>query len=319
MIKHIMLLAAVGFCTMFMPLTASASDTKDNLYKTRMSLYKKTEAVTQVPWYLLAAMDQYERNTLENNADPVVSIQIPDELWYGAGNIMKLKNQEAISLFHGKGLDATGDGKANPQSPEDVLFTVANMLLEEGHGEEDFKIGLWKYYRRDLSVQTISNTARVFQKFQRLDLNDRAFPVSTKFNYSYRSTWGDARGFGGRRIHEGTDIFAGYGVPAISSTYGVVELKGWNRFGGWRVGIRDIHNIYHYYAHLQSFSNIKVGQIVKPGDVLGTVGSTGYGPPGTSGKFPPHLHYGMYKDNGSREWSFDPYPFLRKWERLDNN
>ena len=28
----------------------------------------------------------------------------------------------------------------------------------------------------------------------------------------------------------------------------------------------------------------------------GGVGSSGYGPPGTSGKFPPHLHYGMYKD-----------------------
>jgi len=31
------------------------------------------------------------------------------------------------------------------------------------------------------------------------------------------------------------------------------------------------------------------------------------------------LHYGMYKDNGSREWSFDPYPFLRKWERMMKN
>jgi len=268
---------------------------------------------------MLAAIDQYERNTQKDSDNKVVSVAVPDELWFGAGNIVKLKNNEAISFFQGKGLDGNGDGKADPKSPEDVLFTVANLLLEEGHTEEDFKIALWKYYRRDLSVQTISNTARVFKKFQRLDLNDRAFPVSTKYNYSYRSTWGDARGFGGRRIHEGTDIFAGYGVPVISSTYGVVELKGWNRFGGWRIGIRDVHNIYHYYAHLQSFSDIKIGQIVKPGDVIGTVGSTGYGPPGTSGKFPPHLHYGMYKDNGTREWSFDPYPFLRKWERMEQS
>jgi peptidoglycan LD-endopeptidase LytH len=47
------------------------------------------------------------------------------------------------------------------------------------------------------------------------------------------------------------------------------------------------------------------------------VGSSGYGPPGTSGKFPPHLHYGMYKDNGFTEWSFDPYPHLKMWERQE--
>ncbi|NEU03096.1 peptidase M23, partial [Escherichia coli] len=51
--------------------------------------------------------------------------------------------------------------------------------------------------------------------------------------------------------------------------------------------------------------------------VIGSVGSSGYGPPGTAGKFPPHLHYGMYKDNGRTEWSFDPYPHLRAWERYE--
>jgi peptidoglycan LD-endopeptidase LytH len=25
----------------------------------------------------------------------------------------------------------------------------------------------------------------------------------------------------------------------------------------------------------------------------------------------------MYKDNGLTEWSFDPYPHLRQWERKD--
>src|SRR5699024_11278036 len=71
------------------------------------------------------------------------------------------------------------------------------------------------------------------------------------------------------------------------------------------------------YAHLSGYEDgIQVGQVVKPGDVLGRVGSTGYGPPGTSGKFPPHLHYGMYKYNGVRERSFDPYPYLQKWEQM---
>ncbi|MBD2786716.1 peptidase M23, partial [Xenorhabdus sp. 3] len=46
-------------------------------------------------------------------------------------------------------------------------------------------------------------------------------------------------------------------------------------------------------------------------------GSTGYGPPGTAGKFPPHLHFGIYKDNGYTEWAFDPYMHLSLWERKE--
>jgi murein DD-endopeptidase MepM/ murein hydrolase activator NlpD len=69
---------------------------------------------------------------------------------------------------------------------------------------------------------------------------------------------------------------------------------------------------------LSGFSRaLKVGQIVEPGMIIGAVGSSGYGPPGTSGKFPPHLHYGMYKDNGYTEWSFDPTPHLAMWERIE--
>src|SRR5699024_774185 len=130
------------------------------------------------------------------------------------------------------------------------------------------KIALWNIYQRDLTVKSIMNTARVFQTFNEIYLTNRDFPVDTNYNYSYRSTWRDRRGYDGLCIHEGTDIFADYGTPVKSTTYGVVELKGWNRFGGWRVGIRDIYNIYHYYAHMSSYADeIEIGQVVKPGDV----------------------------------------------------
>src|SRR5699024_6986472 len=131
-----------------------------------------------------------------------------------------------------------GNGKADPENDEDLLYTMANILLEQGPTEDDFKIALWHHYKRDLSVQTIKNTAKVFKKFQKIQLKDRDFPVAVEHNYSFLNTWGDRRGFGGVRIHEGTDIFANHGVPVKATTYGVIELKGWNKFGGWRIGIR---------------------------------------------------------------------------------
>lgn len=283
-----------------------------------MAHYKKVATLTQLDWYYLAAMDQYERSiNKEKNEDDIVSISIPFEQWFGLGNHTFQQNIESIQLFNGIGLDGNGDGLADPNDPEDVLITAANILLSEGVTEDDIRIALWKHYKRDLSVKTIMNIANVYKTFNSIELNDRDFPVDIRFNYSYRNTWGDRRGYGGNRIHEGTDIFASYGTPVKSTTYGVIEMKGWNRFGGWRIGVRDIHAIYHYFAHLNSFNDeFNVGDVVKPGDVLGTVGSSGYGPPGTAGKFPPHLHYGMYKDNGRNEWSFDPYPYLRRWEQI---
>lgn len=300
-------------------LMSNQTEASDNIYKKRMALFKKTEALTQIPWYYFAAIDNYERNTKDDtDEEPVISISIPSETWFGLGNSSVVKDKDTIEFFHGKGKDGDGDGKADPNNPEDVLYTMGNIILAYGQTEDDIKIALWNHYQRDLTVQTIMNTAKVFQTFKDINLTNRSFPVSIQHNYSYQTTWGDSRGFGGLRIHEGTDIFAGYGTPVRSTTYGVVEMMGWNLYGGWRIGIRDIYNIYHYYAHMSGYDDdINVGQVVEPGDELGSVGSTGYGPPGTAGKFPPHLHYGMYKDNGYSEWSFDPYPYLKKWERIE--
>lgn len=314
---QIILFSFVLFSFLNLPDTVFAN--KD-INTERLALYKKTSAVVSIPWYYLAAMDQYERN-IKSDSEPeeIISIKFNKNLWYGPGNISSIKTSSIIPLFNGIGKDGNGDNIADISNDEDILYTAATLLSENGVAEEDIKISLWNYYQRDLSVKTILNIAEVYNKLQKIDLSDRHFPVDMSYNYSYNNTWGHRRGFGGNRIHEGTDIFASYGTPVKASTYGVVELKGWNIYGGWRIGIRDIHNIYHYYAHLNEYEeNLQIGDVIEPGDSLGTVGSTGYGPPGTTGKFPPHLHYGMYRDNGKVEWSFDPYPYLKNWEQSTN-
>ncbi|GAA4067969.1 M23 family metallopeptidase [Amphibacillus indicireducens] len=280
----------------------------------REALYRKTEAISQVPWYYLAAIDQYERQIHQDKRS--ISITLPEHQWFGITNIDQYQSITAINLHHGIGKDGNGDGLADPDNPEDQLYTIADYLSSYGLNELNIQQALWDYYQRPLAVKTIKQNAKIYQTYRTTALDERAFPVPKHFNYSYRSTWGDARGFGGRRIHEGTDIFAGYGTPVRATTYGTIEIKGWNRYGGWRIGIRDLDNIYHYYAHLHGFeADLNVGDIVEPGQVIGYVGSTGYGPPGTSGKFPPHLHYGMYKDNGENQWAFDPFPSLKRAEQ----
>lgn len=291
------------------------------VFAERKDLFEKVSAVTGIPWNYLAAIDQYERTINLARKRPagngLVGIYFTELQWCGMMNPdNEDTNEGSISLFDGLGRDGSGDGKAERTNDLDVLNSMAMLLLKQGTAEEDLRIGLWEYYQNTRSVERIQQFAQIYAKFDTLDLHEHAFVMPLRANYSYRSTWGASRGWGGYRIHEGTDLFAGYGVPVRSAAYGAIEIMGWNPYGGWRIGIRDLNNVYHYYAHLSGFNKeLKEGDIVSPGQVVGWVGSSGYGKPGTSGKFPPHLHYGLYRDNGLIDWSFDPYPHLKKWER----
>jgi murein DD-endopeptidase MepM/ murein hydrolase activator NlpD len=290
-------------------------------YAERKDLIDKVSALTGIPWYYLAAVDQYERTINSARKRPsgngVIGINITEQQWCGLLNPdHEDSNETSIKLFGGIGKDGSGDGKADRRNNLDVLYSMAAFLLKYGSAEEDLPIGVWEYYHNTRSVERVKQFARIYSTFNTLELQEHTFVLPLRSTYSYRSTWGASRGWGGHRIHEGTDLYANYGVPVRSGAYGIIEIMGWNPYGGWRVGIRDLNNMYHYYAHLSGFNKqLKKGDTVKPGQVIGWVGSSGYGKPGTSGKFPSHLHYGLYRDNGLSDWAFDPYPHLRKWER----
>lgn len=302
----------------------------DAVWEQRKALYYQIQQQTGVTWARLAAIDQYERTmaklikkTSTGNGQPelatperITAIRMQETLWSGMLNPDHTdQNPKSIAIFSGIGQDGSGDGIADANNDTDLLFSVASYVSSYGSSEDDFSIGLWNYYNNSNAVKRINQFAAIYGEFGYSPLDQHAFPVPVGNNYAYRSTWGSNRSWGGFRIHEGTDIFAPHGLPVRSTCYGIVETKGWNPFGGWRVGIRDLNNYYHYFAHLSGFDKgLKVGDVVKPAQVIGWVGSSGYGKPGTQGKFPPHLHYGIYRDRGLVEWSFDPYPLLKRWE-----
>jgi murein DD-endopeptidase MepM/ murein hydrolase activator NlpD len=96
-------------------------------------------------------------------------------------------------------------------------------------------------------------------------------------------------------------------------TDGVVEKIGWLPLGGYRIGIRSPHGGYFYYAHLSGYEKkFQEGESIEAGDILGYMGNTGYGTEGTKGKFPVHLHLGIYiRTPQTEELSVDPYWILR--------
>ncbi len=137
---------------------------------------------------------------------------------------------------------------------------------------------------------------------------------------AFENSWMAERSYGGKRGHEGTDIMAsvdepGY-YPVVSITDGIIEQVGWLEKGGWRIGVRSGNGNYYYYAHLASYAKEwSTGEPVEAGELLGYMGDTGYGPEGTTGQFPVHLHLGIYVPLGAdQEMAVNPYWMLKYLE-----
>ncbi|KPV39868.1 peptidase M23 [Alicyclobacillus ferrooxydans] len=282
-------------------------------------IYERAAEDHDLSWALLAAIDRYAELTESKSnqkTHPWYGFSFEPAAWAGLDNPDPDDvNPLTIRLFHGLGTDANGDGLAVQWDPADRIPVLAEWI-DKLSGEDDAETAIWDLFQDPIAMDRVFSFEKIFAKYG-LNPNEHCFPVAKRYNYSVKHSFGAGRSYGGRRTHEGVDIFANYGTPVLACSYGYVELIGWNRFGGWRIGIRDANNVYYYYAHLSSFAKgMRQGQLVEPGEVIGYVGSSGYGPPGTSGKFPPHLHFGIYRDTGAHEWAYSPSSQLAQWERL---
>jgi murein DD-endopeptidase MepM/ murein hydrolase activator NlpD len=89
--------------------------------------------------------------------------------------------------------------------------------------------------------------------------------------------------------HVGLDIVADKGRPVLATADGEIATAGWVGDYGNLVVIRHSFGIETRYGHLAR-TNVRPGQTVRRGDVIGFVGSTGRS---TS----PHLHYEVWLNN----------------------
>ena len=124
-------------------------------------------------------------------------------------------------------------------------------------------------------------------------------PVAAGYGYSHCDDFGMSRSFGFARKHLGNDLMGSLGTPIVAVEGGVVEAMGWNRYGGWRIGIRSFDSKrYYYYAHLQKdhpfAEGLQVGDTVQAGDLIGFMGRTGYSDKENVNNIETvHLHFGI--------------------------
>ena len=199
------------------------------------------------------------------------------------------------------------------------VFTATMLKGKFYPGQPDRGSEVYKKYKKEEFYALCNMYEAIWGDVKYFPLPENRESFQKQF--FYEDTFGEERTYGGKRIHEGTDIFgsrnlAGY-YPVLSMTEGTVENVGWLPLGGYRIGVRAPGGAYFYYAHLSEYEKeFSAGDRVKAGEILGYMGNSGYGEVGTTGKFPVHLHLGIYiKTPHYKELSVNPYWILKAHEK----
>jgi murein DD-endopeptidase MepM/ murein hydrolase activator NlpD len=124
-------------------------------------------------------------------------------------------------------------------------------------------------------------------------------PVAGAVRFS--DTWGAARS--GGRAHQGVDMIAARNTPLVAIYSGTIRRLTSGSLSGLAIWLRADNGDQFFYAHLESYGEISVGQQVAEGQVIGYNGSSGNAP-----AFLPHLHFEFHPGGGS---AVNPYPLVR--------
>jgi peptidoglycan LD-endopeptidase LytH len=134
-------------------------------------------------------------------------------------------------------------------------------------------------------------------------------PVAGIHASQLNDSFNDARGAEGR--HEAIDILAPRGTQVLAVADGKVAKLFDSKAGGLTVYQFDSsEKLAFYYAHLDRYAaGIEEGAMLKQGDLIGYVGTTGNADPAT-----PHLHFAIFELGPAKQWwkgtPINPYPLL---------
>lgn len=201
--------------------------------------------------------------------------------------------------------------------------------LEAGEKIEEITANL-KYYNYYLEGYTaiLGEYVGEYKKDDELCYGLKAFcPIAKGYWFNHYRDFGVSRSYGFKRDHLGNDLMGSVGTPVVAVEGGIIEELGWNRYGGWRIGVSSFdRNRYYYYAHLRKnkpyVEGLEKGMRISAGEHIGYLGNTGYSRKenvNMSGK--PHLHFGIQiifdesQRTGNKEIWINPYhiiEFLKK-------
>lgn len=145
-------------------------------------IYVAAEEKYGVPWTLLAAHHRIETrfSSMKSLVSPAgaegpmqfmpctfVGWKHPSCSGLGKGNISKteLMSPEAIKKYGGYGVDANGDGIADPYDIEDAVYSAANYLSKNGAADGDIKQAVFQYNHSDEYVEKVLHYFNLYNDY----------------------------------------------------------------------------------------------------------------------------------------------------------
>lgn len=282
--------------------------------KQYLPIYQEAGEQYGVPWHILAAIHKVEtdfgRNLSVSSVGATGHTQFMDKTWVGwsypggtkLGDLpdnIDITDPALIKKYGGYGVDANGDGKADPYDPVDAIHATAKYLAANHQPGDDWfarRGAVWQYnHDYDNYVLKVKKYSETF-----------ASPVVTVSGSRYATgqfVWPVPGGtltssFGTRfhplkkvyQEHHGIDIGKELGAPIVASDGGiVVESRAASGYG-WIIVLDHGNGYRTLYAHMEEKDvNVEVGEQVAQGQVIALMGSNGW----STG---PHLHFEIRKD-----------------------
>ncbi|MGB9886305.1 MAG: peptidoglycan DD-metalloendopeptidase family protein [Moorellales bacterium] len=255
-----------------------------------LELFKEAGKRYGVPWHVLAAVAKVESGFRPDAVGP------PNY----TGELAQGMMQFLPSTWAEWGVDADGDGEANPFDPEDAVYSAARYLVHLGIGK-DARRALYGYNHSWDYVDAVLQIAEGYRIQELYGGPGYSWPVAY-------AGWRITSYFGAQEEglrtspHTGVDIAAPVGTPVVAVIDGTVIEISYEWPGGRQLFLRGADGNLYCYAHLDGYApDVAVGRPVSSGQVIGYVGMTGR----TTG---PHLHFGVKVGN---RW-VDPLLIFRK-------
>lgn len=281
-----------------------------------------------IPWNLLAGIHRVETvfstigiENMESYAGAIGHMQFMPCTWTGWGHpscgglgrgaipAADLVNPSMIKKHGGFGIDGDGDGKADPFSLVDSVFSAANYLAQNGAAKGDYRKAVFTYNH---SEKYVSDVLGFMEKYVNYSPAPPPKAIQTAGGFNRPIGTAVTSRYGNRlnpvldiwRLHAGIDFDCVTGDAIRASMAGTVSYAGWQSATNPKAGLGLYVWIEHpggmktSYGHMSALA-VRVGQQVNAGDAVGACGTTGT----SSGD---HLHFEIFK-NGIQ---VDPAPFL---------
>ena len=149
--------------------------------KEYIEIYKQAEEKYGVPWTLLAAHHRIETrfSTMDPLLSPVgaeghlqfmpctfVGWSHPSCGGLGEGDIPEIEkvDPKVIAKYGGYGVDANGDGKADPYDLEDAIFSAANYLAASGAADGEIEKAIFNYNHSEKYVEDVLHFYHIYEE-----------------------------------------------------------------------------------------------------------------------------------------------------------